>query len=76
MLLTLYFVFTLLFWSIPKVVCFLKERSRLDKFRPFSNIAFMQIPEDISYDDKISVLNIGNSNFLNPNTDIHPIDGT
>jgi hypothetical protein len=39
----------------------------------------MQVPEDLSFEDKISeivnIANIGEKNFLIPNTDVHPING-
>lgn len=73
----IYFVFVLLIVSthIKKGVCF-KERSRR---RPYnSNIAFMRVPEDLSFEDKISFTKVGNIDsdyFLTPNTDIHQING-
>ena len=68
MLLYLYVI--LLLGSFSKSLCLIRF--------PGASLA-MQVPEDLSFEDKISeivnIANIGEKNFLIPNTDVHPING-
>jgi hypothetical protein len=70
----LYLYLTLLLGSFSKSLCLINKRIRF----PGASLA-MQVPEDLSFEDKISeivnIANIGEKNFLIPNTDVHPING-
>ena len=81
----LFLFLTLLIVNISRSLCLINKRSRLychtSSFIrcPAANSLAMQVPEDISYEDKISeiinIANIGGNNVLIPNTDVHPING-